>query len=427
MATFSSATIVACGACGLMGALDLLHADRAIGTLRFSTTALTLAMSGALFLIAWLPTRWDRHSRISLPVTALVIGATFGLAAFFLPRRELMPAVDVVGAVGYFAAAPFFVLYGRRERRSEDLAFAGACLLLGSADAVLTWRPLGPACWWLCHGIRLSGYAVLASCVFRLDLEKSMRSRTAELEEERSAREQFVAALAHDLRNPISAASVAAQMLGGEVDEEGQHRYLGRIARSLERVNKMIEDFLDASRISAGHPLPLEIAACDLVAIAREIIDERAVAHRNRLVLDAPPELIGFWWGKGLRRVIENLVGNAIKYGDRDTPVTIAIAARGDRVTLAVHNHGRPLSVREQRHIFAPYSRGHRPEDGACQGWGIGLALVRGTAEAHGGFVRVRSSAGEGTTFIVDLPRDARRPSGPASGAAGSGALRLKS
>jgi signal transduction histidine kinase len=77
-------------------------------------------------------------------------------------------------------------------------------------------------------------------------------------------------------------------------------------------------------------------------------------------------------------------------------------------VTLSVHNCGRPLSNGDKERIFVPYSRGDVAEYSGRKGWGIGLALVRGTAEAHGGWVRVRSRPGEGTTFTVDVPRDAR-------------------
>jgi signal transduction histidine kinase len=407
-----------------MGGLDLWQADGGGATARVQTATLSVAVGGLLFVAIWLLTTRDRQLRLALPVTALVAGALIGLAAFWLPRPAVEPALAVVGAVGYFAAAPFFLLPAQRERRDEDLAFAAACLLLGGANAYLSWRPIGPACPWLCHGIRLGGYCVLASSALRRELEVRLARRAAELEAERSAREQFVAGLAHDLRSPISVASITTQLLDSEVGDEGQHRALGRIARSLARVNRMIEDFLDASLISAGHPLPLQLGSCDLVAIAREVIDEHSASHGKRFVLDAPPELSGYWWAKGLRRLIDNLVGNAVKYGDPDAAVTITIRARKRRVVLSVHNWGNPLPLEEQRDIFMPYRRSRSAQESGRAGWGIGLALVRGTAEAHGGSVTVRSDARAGTTFSVEVPRVARQSLRPAPRSAPGGPSR---
>jgi signal transduction histidine kinase len=165
----------------------------------------------------------------------------------------------------------------------------------------------------------------------------------------------------------------------------------------------------------------MEVTECDLVAIARDVIDEQIQVHGNRFVLVAPPSLAGYWWNKGFRRLIENLVSNAIKYGERDAPITIAIRLHGEHVALSVHNHGQALSHQEQQLIFAAYSRGQGAEDSGRKGWGIGLALVRGTAEAHGGCVSVHSRSGEGTTFTVDVPRDAR-PRPPVSPGASAGA-----
>lgn len=403
------ASVIACAACLMMAAVDLLHIGNALSPLLVASTILGGAL---MFAIVWLPARWGRRPALAQPATALLVGAAVGFGSSWLAESDTV--IDVVGASGFLGAAPLF-LVDRGRPVVEDLLFAAACVLLAAADLAFTYLPTHRCCVWLDRGVHLSGFLVLTALAIRIDMQRRLGARNAELEQELQARTEFVTALIHDLRNPLSAARLAAQLLDSQVGEAG-HRSVGRIYRSLERLNKMIEDFLDASRISAGHPLPLEISHCDMVAIAREVIDEQATTHGDRFVLDGPTAMTGHWWQKGFRRVIENLVSNAVKYGARDMPITIAIGARDDeRVALSVHNWGKPLSQQDCRLIFAPYARGQLAEESKRKGWGIGLSLVRGIVEAHGGVVTVRSAAESGTTFTVEVPRDARaqRPAPP--------------
>ena len=98
------------------------------------------------------------------------------------------------------------------------------------------------------------------------------------------------------------------------------------------------------------------------------------------------------------------LVNNAFKYGSAETQVTIRASVRGNEATLSVKNEGNPLSEEEQRTLFDPYRRSKSAEEGDQIGWGLGLTLVRGMMEAHGGSVRVTSSLADGTVFTLTLP-----------------------
>jgi signal transduction histidine kinase len=109
-----------------------------------------------------------------------------------------------------------------------------------------------------------------------------------------------------------------------------------------------------------------------------------------------------------MRRILENLCNNAIKYGDTTSRVTVSLRQEGDEAELAVHNWGNPIPASEQESLFQYFTRTKSAEASGKRGWGIGLTLVKGVAEAHGGSVQVESSQEKGTTFRVRLPRHAK-------------------
>ncbi|MGZ3686776.1 MAG: sensor histidine kinase [Bdellovibrionota bacterium] len=118
--------------------------------------------------------------------------------------------------------------------------------------------------------------------------------------------------------------------------------------------------------------------------------------------------LVGKWSCKDLQRVIENLITNAVKYGYDASPITLTLMDLGGEVELSVHNFGNPIPQEDQRNLFEAFERARAADSGTKKGWGLGLTLIRGVAEAHGGSARVRSDPEAGTTFTVRLPRDSR-------------------
>jgi signal transduction histidine kinase len=229
------------------------------------------------------------------------------------------------------------------------------------------------------------------------------------LEFERGMREQFVNTLSHDLRNPLTAAKMSAQIITRTPDLQRASDLAFRVMNSLNRADRMIQDLLDANRIRAGHPLPLELSDCDVVQLTSEVIDEFTSMHGRRFKLKAPAELKAFVSCNEIVRLLENLIGNAIKYG-AEKEIEVSLEKLPENLfQICVHNWGNPISVEKQQKLFKPFSRTPEAEAGGKKGWGLGLTLVRGVAEAHGGKVKVESSKSEGTTFTVILPLNAQQ------------------
>jgi len=139
--------------------------------------------------------------------------------------------------------------------------------------------------------------------------------------------------------------------------------------------------------------------------IATEAMHGMQAAFGDRFHLVGSPVVIGCWDPLYLRRMLENLCSNAAKYGTPGEPVTVTVDDLGTLAMIQVHNEGDPIPPEEQKNLFRLFHRSSAAQKSGNIGWGIGLTLVKGVAESHQGSVEVRSAAGQGTTFIVRLPK----------------------
>lgn len=215
----------------------------------------------------------------------------------------------------------------------------------------------------------------------------------------------FINTLTHDLKNPLTAANISAQIiLRGPDKPDACVTSASRIIGSLNRLEGMINDLLDVSRIRAGESLALDFTLCDLDATTREVVDELSRMHGNRFLLDSKEPAEGYWSCSGIRRAVENLAENAVKYSEPDTPITISLRRMQKALQLSVHNQGPPIPENEIPLLFEQFQRSKSAQAGLQQGWGLGLALVKGVVEAHNGTARVESTKGHGTRFILEIP-----------------------
>ena len=225
-----------------------------------------------------------------------------------------------------------------------------------------------------------------------------------EAERAKQLMENVLALVSHDLRNPLGVVKMGTQLIL-ESPESNEHQpILSMMLRNLEQVDSMIGTLLDVTRMNAGKTIPLNMETCNLAVELGRIIEVQALAQRTRISFVAAEPVWGTWGLSGICRMLQNLLSNAIKYGTPDTPIDVKLERRNGRAILSVHNYGKAIPVEDQKNLFQAFQRTPGTENGNVRGWGLGLALVSGIAEAHGGFVKVESSKDAGTTFFVDLP-----------------------
>jgi len=223
------------------------------------------------------------------------------------------------------------------------------------------------------------------------------------------ARDEFLAAASHDLRNPLSTIQAAAELLerssgpGGIAKERlatcGEH-----ILSASRRMAVLLDAFLDVSRLEAGKPLALNKQSCDLVPLVRQVVSEcQQTTARHRIALEIPAELRAQADGARLQRVVGNLLGNAIKYTPDGGEISVKLEAHDTDVVLTVSDRGIGIPSQDQQRVFERFQRGSNVE-GRIPGTGIGLAGARQIVEQHGGTISVKSQIGKGATFTVRFP-----------------------
>jgi signal transduction histidine kinase len=222
------------------------------------------------------------------------------------------------------------------------------------------------------------------------------------------ARNLFMGMLGHDLRTPLSTISMCSGILKLRRPEDV--RELDMIQRGAEQMRRLVDVVLTYTRRSLGTVLPLELNHVRLDELVRNCVHDLAATNPGReIVLDATDRLEGVWDATRVSQLVSNLVGNALKYGTVDKPISVLLQIdSSDSAVLCVHNFGPHIAPNLIADIFEPLIRGTAPAGPARVGganMGLGLYIAREVASAHYGTIHVTSDAEAGTQFEVRLPR----------------------
>jgi len=227
------------------------------------------------------------------------------------------------------------------------------------------------------------------------NLERAAVSEAALLSSQEAAdlREQFIAILGHDLRNPLSAILLGARLLRGQASEPAQ-KTVAQIERSANRISGLVDDMLDFSRVRLGGGFVLNQTADntlqknleDIVAEMRQASPERDL--RDDIALAEPVCCDS----ARICQLLSNLLSNALTHGARDGAVMVSATSRDGEFTLSVCNEGVPIAPDIQRRLFQPFVRGSDRIGKNSLGLGLGLYIVAEIARAHGGTMEVEST-----------------------------------
>ncbi|MEG4915217.1 HAMP domain-containing sensor histidine kinase [Microcoleus sp. B7-D4] len=218
----------------------------------------------------------------------------------------------------------------------------------------------------------------------------------------RDIQELFMVTLTHDLRNPINVVKMGTQLTLRRLETGDSHRDVAtRMLSAINRLDSMIQNLLDASRLRAGQSLKIEFEECDFEMLVQEVVNDLRFAYGERFIVVSDPAIRTFCSRKEIRRVIENLAINAVKYGAPSTPITLTLQQTQTQVSLTIHNEGNPIAIDAQSILFQQFRRTICAQEQT--GWGLGLFLAKSIIEAHKGTLAVESAEGKGTSFIITL------------------------
>ena len=235
--------------------------------------------------------------------------------------------------------------------------------------------------------------------------ERLIESRQSLDEERRTAelREQFIAVLGHDLRNPLAAIQRGMRLIEKTALEPAAKKIVGLVDASLWRMASLINDVMDFARGRIGGGLALSRRADPTEPVLRQVISELAVAHPARAVkaifqIDHPVECDPTRIGQ----LLSNLAANALTHGASDSPIIVEALSTKEAFEISVSNRGAPISPAAMAKLFLPFERGSvRP---SLQGLGLGLYIASEIASAHGGTLTTDSNE-ERTRFVFRMPR----------------------
>jgi len=241
----------------------------------------------------------------------------------------------------------------------------------------------------------------------QIESEESAQRTERALREERAmaeVREQFIAVLGHDLRNPLFAITAGAELLAQRLDDEKNRAIARHIHTCGQRASQLVRDVLDFARGRLGSGIPLNLQPCpDLGEGLRHVASELQHAHPQRQIVLDIGDIGGLRCDRErVTQLLSNLIANALTHGAPEGPVTVKAAIADGEFVLSVHNGGQPIATQTLGQLFEPFTQ--PLSDTPQQGLGLGLYIANQIALSHGGRMQVISDVQRGTLFSFHLP-----------------------
>jgi signal transduction histidine kinase len=260
------------------------------------------------------------------------------------------------------------------------------------------------------HGLDLAMFAVIGTSVAIVSRIRE-HTQLQRLENEHMklalrARDDFLAMAAHELKTPVSAMLLQLQglqrRLSNDPAAKSAAEHVSKAASCVFRLDRLITQMLDVSRITTAG-LRLEPESVDLSQLVTEVVARFAeVKGECPIAVECEKGVTGHWDRLRVEQVVDNLVGNAVKYGMGKT-IEVDLHAENSTAILRVVDHGIGIDAEHQQKLFQRFERAVATRDYA--GFGLGLWITREIVEASGGTVQVTSAPGQGSTFTVRLPK----------------------
>jgi PAS domain S-box-containing protein len=232
-----------------------------------------------------------------------------------------------------------------------------------------------------------------------------IRAAEAALQEAVRARDEVLAVVSHDLRNPIGTIAAAVELLSDvSLPQDRQGEHLEIIGRAAHRANRLIQDLLDVATIEAGR-LSVRSKSVDIVELVEEVGSQMQLGadlEGVELSVNVPADLPAVEADRDrIHQVMANLIGNGLKFTPSGGQVTVAAERVPGGVSVTVSDTGPGIEAEMKEHLFDRFWRGHGTN---LRGAGLGLAIVKGILEAHGAEIEVETEVGRGSAFSFTLP-----------------------
>jgi len=242
------------------------------------------------------------------------------------------------------------------------------------------------------------------------DREQKEAERS-ELKKMDIVKSEFISTAAHELRTPVSTIMgytelLADQSLVGAFTETERKTFLATIYESSEKLDKIVDDILDVSRIESGQKIPLYKYPSSIKSLLEKVINRLKLKSGRNLILEIGPEVPErmVFDEHRIEQVIDNLLSNAIKYSPGESPITISVKADDHRCSICVADLGIGMSEEQKEHIFDKFYRADTSST-AIPGLGLGMSIVKQIIDDHGGAIFINSKLGDGTSVCFTLPK----------------------